>query len=83
MSASEPVGLIAGNGQFPLLFAQAARDRGVQVVAVAMEGETNPDIRELVEVCEFVKVGQLGKMIKFFQKQSVTKAAMAGGVRAQ
>ena len=81
MSASEPVGLIAGNGQFPLLFAQAAKDRGVKVVAVAMEGETNPEIRELVDVCEFVKVGQLGRMIKFFQKQSVTQAAMAGGVR--
>ena len=73
MSASEPVGLSAGNGQFPLLFAQAAKDRGVKVVAVAMEGETNPEIRELVDVCEFVKVGQLGRMIKFFQKQSVTR----------
>ena len=80
MSHPEAVGLIAGNGQFPLLFAQAAKERGVRVVAVGMEGETNPDIANLVDDCEFVKVGQLGKMIRFFQKRSITQAAMAGGV---
>ena len=30
------IGLIAGNGLFPQLFARAAKARGVEVVAVAM-----------------------------------------------
>ena len=81
MAPSDAVGLIAGNGQFPLLFAQAAKEQGVRVVAVAMEGETNPEIANHVDVCSFVKVGQLGRMIKFFHKHSITQAAMAGGVR--
>jgi UDP-2,3-diacylglucosamine hydrolase len=38
----EPIGLIAGNGQLPFLFARAARERGVPVVAVAHRGETDP-----------------------------------------
>ena len=81
MSAGDTVGLIAGNGQFPLLFAEAARMKGMRVVAVGMEGETKPEIRDRVDECRFVKVGQLRKMIRFFNHHSVTQAAMAGGVR--
>ena len=81
MAHTESVGLIAGNGQFPVLFAQAARERGIKIVAVAMEGETDPVITNHVDICLFVKVGQLGRMIRFFQKHSISRAAMAGGVR--
>ncbi len=81
MANPESVGLIAGNGQFPILFAKAAKEQGLKVIAVAMEGETESAITDHADICLFVKVGQLGRMIKFFQKHSVTKAAMAGGVR--
>ena len=77
----ESVGLIAGNGQFPILFADAAKKRGVRVIAVAMRGETEPTVADAVDEITWVRVGQLGKMIRAFKRAGVKQAAMAGGVR--
>lgn len=74
------LGIIAGNGTFPLLIAEKARARGTKVVAVAHRGETNPAIESLVSQCTWIKVGQLGKMVRFFQAAHVSDAVMAGGI---
>ncbi len=77
---SEKIGLIAGKGQFPLLFAEAARRQGLEVVAMAHRGETDPALESLVHQCEWIYVGQLGKLIKAFKQAGVSRAVMAGGV---
>ena len=77
----DTIGLIAGNGAFPRLFAKAAKERGLRVVAVAMRGETDPAIADEVDVLTWVRVGQLGKMIRALKREGVQRAAMAGGVR--
>jgi DUF1009 family protein len=76
----EKIGLIAGKGQFPLLFAEAARQRGLEVVAVAHRGETDPAIETLVHQCRWIFVGQVGKLIRALKEARVTRAVMAGGV---
>jgi DUF1009 family protein len=76
----EKIGLIAGKGQFLLLFARAARRRGLEVVAVAHQGETDPALESLVHQCQWIYVGQLGKLIKAFQAAGVSRAVMAGGL---
>jgi UDP-2,3-diacylglucosamine hydrolase len=75
------IGLIAGNGAFPLAFARAARQKGIRVVAVAHEGETQPELAELVDSIYWIKVGQLGKLIRIFQEQGVKDVLMAGGIK--
>jgi hypothetical protein len=77
---SEKIGLIAGKGQFPLLFAEAARRQGLEVVAVAHRGETDPALESLVHQCQWIYVGQLGKLIRVFKQAGVSRAVMAGGV---
>jgi hypothetical protein len=77
----ERIGLIAGNGTFPLLFARTARTQGVAVVAVAHEGETDPALAGEVEACTWIKVGQLDAIIRAFQAAGVRRAVMAGGIR--
>ena len=47
------VGLIAGSGQFPILFANAARQASVRVFAVGFEGETDPALSKYVERIPF------------------------------
>jgi len=74
------IGLIAGKSKFPLIFAQAAREQGLEVVAAAHHGETDPGLATLVDAIRWVYVGQLGKIIKFFQQTGVTQAVMAGGI---
>ncbi len=75
------IGLIAGTSQFPLLFARSARAKGYRVVAVAIEGETFPQLSAEVDEIVWVKLGKLGKLLKAFHKAGVTKAVMAGGVK--
>lgn len=75
------IGLIAGNGTFPLAIARAAREKGLQVVAVAHEGETEQELARLVDGIFWIKVGQLGKLIKIFKEQDVHDVLMAGGIK--
>jgi len=77
----EKIGLIAGNGRFPLLFAQGARNQSVSVIAVAHMGETLPDLGEWVDKIVWIRVGQLGKMIKIFKAEGIQEVVMAGGIK--
>lgn len=81
MESQRKIGLIAGNGSFPLAFAKAAKEKGLHVVAVAHEGETLPELAELVDGIFWIKVGQLGKLIKIFKDQDVADVLMAGGIK--
>ncbi len=74
------VGLIAGSGQFPLLFAHAASQAGVEVVAVGFEGETDPMLAKYVTEFHLLKLGQLNRLIKVFKKTGISHAAMAGAI---
>ncbi len=76
----EKIGLIAGSGQFPVLFAKAARKAGVSVVAVGFVEETDPALAREVDHLYMIKLGQLGKLIDCFKKHGVTQAAMAGAI---
>jgi DUF1009 family protein len=79
--ASDRIGLIAGNGSFPIFFARAAKKRGLTVIAVGTRGETKPEVEREVDALTWVKIGQLKKMIDAFVEGGCTQAAMAGGVR--
>src|SRR5438128_2102345 len=81
VQAMQRVGLIAGNGRFPLIFARTARAAGVEVVAVAHQGETPPELSAAVDTITWIKVGELGRMIRAFQDAGIDRAVMAGGIR--
>jgi UDP-2,3-diacylglucosamine hydrolase len=74
------LGLIAGNGVFPLEVAAFARQRGIELIAVAHENETRPELAPLVDKIVWIKVGELQKIIDTFKGAGVTEAAMAGGI---
>jgi DUF1009 family protein len=73
------IGLIAGNGSLPRLFARAARARGFSVVAAAHRGETDPGLAAEVDVLSWVRVGQVGRIQRLLHKQGVQEAVLAGG----
>ena len=78
---AEWIGLIAGNGRFPLLFAENARRLGYRVSAVALNGEADPALARAVDRIHWIALGQLGKLIKAFKHDGVRQAVMVGGVR--
>lgn len=75
------LGLIAGNGKFPILFAEEAKREGFELIVVAHRGETLEEIERVVAQVTWIYVGQLGKIIRTFQRAGVTQAVMAGGIR--
>ena len=75
------LGLIAGNGTFPFLVLEGAQKAGAQVAVAAIREETDPNIEKLSNNVTWVGVGQLGKMLRFFKKEGVEKAIMAGQVK--
>src|SRR5512132_1673981 len=80
-TAGEWIGLIAGNGRFPLLFAENARRLGYRISAVALNGETDAALEQIVDRIHWISVGQFGKLIKAFKQDGVRQAVMVGGVK--
>jgi len=76
-----PLGLIAGNGQFPFLVADAARRQGRRVVAIGIREETFPGLEGRVDALHWVSLGQLGRCIEALRSEGVTEAVMAGQVK--
>ncbi len=75
------LGLIAGNGNFPFLVLEGARRAGATVAVAAIREETDPEIEKLADRFTWVGIGQLGKMLRFFKKEGIEKAIMAGQVK--
>src|SRR6266513_4100855 len=81
MQTPEILGIIAGNGVYPREMAAAARKAGVKkIVAAAFTDETDPTISQHVDVVEWLRVGQLGRLLKFFREHKVQRAIMAGQI---
>jgi DUF1009 family protein len=81
MQNPEILGIIAGNGVYPRLMADAARKAGVKrIVAAAFKGETDPALAQHVDVLEWLRVGQLSRLLKFFRDQKILHAVMAGQI---
>ncbi len=74
------LGLIAGSGRLPSLFAIAARAAGHTVHAVAHRGETDEGLGAQVDSLAWIRVGQIDAIVAAFRAQGVEKAVMAGGI---
>src|SRR6188472_1477281 len=81
MKIPAALGIIAGNGVYPRLLADSARNTGVKkIVAAAFTNETDPALTQHVDVIEWMRVGQLSRLLKFFREQQVHLAIMAGQI---
>ncbi len=74
-------GLIAGNGRFPFLVLEGARRHGVELAVAAIKEEADPRIEQHARRVEWISVGHLGKLIRFFKSERVTRVIMAGQVK--
>ena len=74
------IGLIAGGGRFPLLFAESARRAGHRVVAAAHVNQTDPALEKLVDACTWVKLGQFGKVVDVLKAAGCTQVVMLGSI---
>ena len=81
-NSSGKLGLIAGNGTFPLLVLDAARAQGMDVVVAAIKEEAFAEIdTHGAAAVHWLSLGELSKLIETFQNEGVTRAIMAGQVK--
>jgi len=74
------IGLIAGGGQFPVIFSKAAKSKGFEVYAAAHIKETDPQLENHVHTIKWIYPGQLKRIIKFYKADGVTEAVMMGSI---
>jgi UDP-2,3-diacylglucosamine hydrolase len=77
----EPIGLVAGWGRFPVLFAQKAQSLGIPVVCVGIRGMA--DRAALEPYCHrfyWSRLAALGRPIRCFRRERVRRWTMAGKV---
>lgn len=74
------LGLIAGNGKFPILFARKAKSQNYKVIAAGIKGDTTRLLKFFVDQLHWFHVGELKNLFAYFQQQGVKQVIMAGQV---
>ena len=76
----EKIGLIAGRGNFPLLFAQQAKKKGFFVSVIAVRQNTKRQIKDCADKLSWIKVTEFKRVAEIFKADGISKAAMAGQI---
>ncbi|WP_408955156.1 LpxI family protein [Natroniella sp. ANB-PHB2] len=75
------LGLIAGDGNLPVLFAQAATAQGIDLVVITVTPEAASDeLNKIVDKSHQINVGQLKEIITTLQNEEVDQVVMLGKV---
>jgi len=75
------IGLIAGDGRFPIIFADNVRRLGFTVSAIAHVGTTLPELESYVEHIHWLKIGQFSKALAALKQDGIGQAVMLGGIK--
>ncbi|OGR32773.1 MAG: hypothetical protein A3J80_13230 [Desulfobacula sp. RIFOXYB2_FULL_45_6] len=75
------IGLIAGGGQFPILFSKKAIEKGYEVFAAGFNSETDLLLSDFVEEFQWFYLGQITKLIRYFKQQGISHAVMIGSIK--
>jgi len=78
--AERPIGLLAGWGRLPFAVAQALRSQGRSVVGVGIRDHADPKLADLCEHFDWIGMGSLGRAVRYFHRQGVARATMAGKI---
>ncbi len=74
-------GLIAGNGRFPILALEAARELGLDVIAIGIKEEASAEIESLARKTYWISLGQLSRLIDICKSEGVGEVMMCGQVK--
>ncbi|MCF7838653.1 MAG: UDP-2,3-diacylglucosamine diphosphatase LpxI [Candidatus Marinimicrobia bacterium] len=79
--AIQTLGLIAGNGVYPRLLAEAARQHGVtRIHALAFKGETERALARVVDQITWLRLGQLEQLLGAVRSSGLRDFVMVGQI---
>jgi DUF1009 family protein len=82
-SSHEPgrLAVIAGNGRFPFLVLEAARDQGIDPLVVAIKEEASPELSQAARDIHWLSLGEVSKLLDLLSAERVTRVLLAGQVK--
>ncbi|HEX8324312.1 MAG TPA: UDP-2,3-diacylglucosamine diphosphatase LpxI [Tepidisphaeraceae bacterium] len=81
MKRPTTLGIIAGEGVFPMLVARGARAAGMRTVAIGLAGSVWPEVEKEVDVFRTVGLTRLGSWVRELKRNGVDETIMVGRVR--
>jgi DUF1009 family protein len=75
-----PLGLIAGSGRFPIVFAQAARRQGQRIFCIGIEGMASDELADHCDDFTTARLARIGRGIRLFRRAGVQKIVLAGKI---
>jgi len=75
-----PIGLLAGAGRFPIIFAERARAAGHNVCCVGFKRLADDELRHVCSQFHDVGIAKLGRMMRVFHRAGVECIVMAGKI---
>jgi DUF1009 family protein len=79
-TSSEPIGLLAGWGRYPIVVAEALRRRGHRVIGLGVRDHADPQLAQLCDEFQWIGLGTVGRAIRHFRRHGVSRAVMAGKI---
>ncbi len=76
------IGLIAGAGELPIVFAKTAKEKGEEVFILGIHGITDESISDYGEI-HWVNFGKLGEVLRILKENNVKKLVMLGKIEHQ
>ena len=73
--------IIAGNGHFPFLVLDAARDQGLEPLVVGIQEEASPELESAARIFHWVSLGEVAKLLDLLSAERVNKVVLAGQVK--
>lgn len=80
-AASDRYAIIAGNGRFPFLVLDAAHDRRVEPLVVAIKEEAFPELGKKAREIEWLSLGEVARLLDLLTARGVNKVLLAGQVK--
>jgi DUF1009 family protein len=73
--------IIAGNGSFPFLVLEAARDQGIEPLVVAIKEEASPELSQKAREVHWLSLGEVSKLLGLLSAHRVERVVLAGQVK--
>ena len=73
--------IIAGNGRFPFLVLEAAREQGIDPVVFAIREEAAPQLSEKTSSIHWLSLGEISRFLDLLRDEGVEKVLLAGQVK--
>ncbi|MFN3505053.1 MAG: LpxI family protein [Caldimicrobium sp.] len=77
---SSKIGLISGEGDFPLILAKELKDLNYQVIALTFSRNQAKNLQKIVDRVHQIYIGQLEKLIKIFKEEKIKDLIFLGKI---